>query len=103
MKAPTIHMNCGSDAGYHRHYRRDERPCEWCREAHNASARKRRRARPQLHGRGKAVVVDAYLFTAMYLDTTPDRQVEVEAVLGRAAIDRLVQQYDRRIAELHAA
>ncbi|MCU1647119.1 MAG: hypothetical protein JWN03_7394 [Nocardia sp.] len=99
MKTPTVHMNCGTDAGYHRHYRREERPCEWCREAHSASARKRRQNQPPLFGRGKVVVVDAHLFTGMYLDTTPDRQVEVEAALGREAIDRLVERFDRRIAE----
>jgi len=99
MKTPFVHLNCGTDAGYYRHYRRAEQPCEWCREAHNESARKRRQNRPRLFGRGTVVVVDAHLFTGMYLDTTPDRQVEAEAALGRAAIDRLVERFDRHTAE----
>ncbi|RJO69810.1 hypothetical protein D5S18_28330 [Nocardia panacis] len=103
MKTYTIQLNCGTDAGYHRHYRRDEQPCERCREAHNESARKRRRERPRLHGRGKVVVIDAHLFTGMYLDTTPTRQIEIEAALGRDNVDRLVAQFDRVIAKREAA
>ncbi|MFI5781148.1 hypothetical protein [Nocardia sp. NPDC051570] len=87
MKSPTAHMNCGTNAGYYRHYRRHERACEWCRDAHNESARQRRRE--------QQVSVDAHLFTAVYLDTTPARQVEVEAALGRTVIDRLVERFDR--------
>lgn len=53
---------CGTNAGYFRHYRAKEKPCEPCRKAHSADARRRYlasqderqaalRARSKAHGR----------------------------------------------------
>ncbi len=44
MPAPRIY-GCGTPAGYKRHARYDQAPCDECRDAHNA-ARRQRRADP---------------------------------------------------------
>lgn len=40
--APSWSIRCGSSAGYHRHARAGERPCEECREARTAAQRRSR-------------------------------------------------------------
>jgi hypothetical protein len=37
---PTRHPSCGESRGWWSHRRRGEKPCEGCREAHNATRRK---------------------------------------------------------------
>jgi hypothetical protein len=41
---PTWHRRCGTDSGYHRHHRSNEKPCDLCRAAHT-QARKDRKER----------------------------------------------------------
>lgn len=43
-RAPVKREGCGTTAGYQRHIRRKEAPCEACREARNAYARRKRAA-----------------------------------------------------------
>ena len=85
-------MNCGTDAGYHRHHRRREQPCQWCRDAHAVATKARRNRQGLRDGR---VLVDAALFAAMYLETSVERQLQVEKALGRSAVDKLVARFDR--------
>ncbi len=92
MIPPTVHANCGTDAGYHRHHRRREQPCQWCRDAHAAAVRSRRNRQGLRDGR---ILVDASLFAAMYLETSVARQLDAEQALGRRAIDQLVAQFDQ--------
>lgn len=42
---PTLANKCGTTAGWERHYRRKEPPCDACREAKNEARRKACRAR----------------------------------------------------------
>lgn len=49
--APVTRPQCGTDAGYFRHYRADERPCEPCRAAHIAINADRDAARQRAHTR----------------------------------------------------
>lgn len=42
-RSGACHGNTGTNAGYYRHKRAGERPCEKCRAAHNAYVRNRRK------------------------------------------------------------
>ncbi|WP_280245129.1 hypothetical protein [Nocardia abscessus] len=82
---------CGTEGGYHRHYRLKESPCDACRTAHAATNRAVR-ARGDLPG---TLRIDSLLFAAMYLETSPERQVDAEAAIGRDTLDLLVAALDR--------
>ncbi|MGV9668054.1 hypothetical protein [Nocardia niigatensis] len=86
---------CGTEAGYFRHYRRKETACRRCKTAHSAAS-KVRRTRPGLC-HDDVVQIGSALFTAMYLEVPPARQIEVEVVVGRDTIDALVKRYDQQV------
>lgn len=84
-------VRCGTDQGYKRHRRHGEDACAPCRAAH-ADAN---RARRPLTSDGRRILIDASLFTAVYLEASIAAQERVEAALGQTYIDALVRAHDQ--------
>lgn len=64
-RTPVKREGCGTTAGYQRHIRRKESPCDACREARNAYARRKRAAE-----KGETVEVDFPGLRVVPNDTT---------------------------------
>lgn len=59
---------CGTNGGYHAHHRRDEEPCDACKDAHAADRRSRRIEQ-------RAQAADTFLEA---LDTVPPIEGELD-------------------------
>lgn len=80
----------GKEAGYLRHRRALQPPCQSCLQAHNEDSRKYR-LRSELD---KTSRLPRGLIVRMYLESRAPIQEEIEEVLGLEAIDDLVALHD---------
>lgn len=85
----------GTYAGWNRHVKSRETPCEPCAEAQREYQRERRRR----HGSGfdyraKSVTVPNTLFAELYLNAPIELQDRVDKEIGATRINRCVRLFD---------
>lgn len=80
---------CGTTAGYHRHIRWKNTPCDPCRQAMNAAARERRAV---LKG---CLPVERRVLAELYLGAEIRLQEKLERKFGSDVLDAIVLEFDR--------